>query len=318
MPISGRLMTSSIRLPIHIDATMPQNRVGRSVITCGPGWMPWIIMAPIISAITALPGRPSVSIGMNEVCAPALLAASGSGDAFDRAVAEARGVARDLLLQHIGRERGQRRAAARQHAEQRAEPGAAQRRRPRQLDLVARRHQLRDALRQQRAALAAARQIGDDLADAEHADRQHRELDAVGELGEVEGEALRRGLPVGADQAEQQPEHDHGDRLDHRAMRQHHRRDQAEHHQREIFRRAERLSDAGKRRRQHRDHRRSPPCRRRTRPAPRPPAPRRRGPCAPSGGRRCRSPPTRFRPAGSPGSPRSSRRTARRRRCRPA
>ncbi len=39
--------------------------------------MPWIIMAPIISAITALPGSPSVSIGMNEVCAPALLAASG-------------------------------------------------------------------------------------------------------------------------------------------------------------------------------------------------------------------------------------------------
>ena len=34
-------------------------------------------MAPIISAITALPGMPSVSIGMNEVCAPALLADSG-------------------------------------------------------------------------------------------------------------------------------------------------------------------------------------------------------------------------------------------------
>ena len=58
-------------------ATMPQNIPGRSVMICGPGWMPWIVKAPIISAITALPGMPNVSIGMNEVCAPALLADSG-------------------------------------------------------------------------------------------------------------------------------------------------------------------------------------------------------------------------------------------------
>ena len=36
-----------------------------------------MIMAPIISAMTAFDGMPSVSIGMNEVCAPALLALSG-------------------------------------------------------------------------------------------------------------------------------------------------------------------------------------------------------------------------------------------------
>src|SRR6266403_516094 len=77
MPMSGRLMTTSMRLPIHMLATMPQNRVGRSVITCGPGWMPWMVSAPIISAITALPGIPKVSIGMKEVWAPALLADSG-------------------------------------------------------------------------------------------------------------------------------------------------------------------------------------------------------------------------------------------------
>ncbi len=40
--------------------------------------MPWIIMPPIISAITGLDGMPSVSIGMNEVCAAALFAASGA------------------------------------------------------------------------------------------------------------------------------------------------------------------------------------------------------------------------------------------------
>ena len=38
---------------------------------------PWMVMAPTISAITALGGMPSVSSGMNAVCAPALLAASG-------------------------------------------------------------------------------------------------------------------------------------------------------------------------------------------------------------------------------------------------
>jgi hypothetical protein len=45
---------------------------------CGPGWMPWMIMAPIISAITGLDGMPSVSSGMKEVCAAALLADSGA------------------------------------------------------------------------------------------------------------------------------------------------------------------------------------------------------------------------------------------------
>jgi hypothetical protein len=39
--------------------------------------MPLIVIAPTISAITALGGMPSVSSGMNEVWAPALLALSG-------------------------------------------------------------------------------------------------------------------------------------------------------------------------------------------------------------------------------------------------
>ena len=36
-----------------------------------------MIIAPIMMAITGFDGMPSVSIGMNDVCAPALLAASG-------------------------------------------------------------------------------------------------------------------------------------------------------------------------------------------------------------------------------------------------
>ena len=67
---------TSIRLPIHIEATSSQNRSGLRSMTCGPGTMPWIIIAPTISAMTAFGGRPSVRSGMNEVCAPALLAHS--------------------------------------------------------------------------------------------------------------------------------------------------------------------------------------------------------------------------------------------------
>ena len=78
MPISGKLRITSIRLPSHIETIMPQKSCGFSVITCGPGWMPWIIIAPTISAITGLGGMPSVSSGMKEVCAAALLAASGA------------------------------------------------------------------------------------------------------------------------------------------------------------------------------------------------------------------------------------------------
>jgi hypothetical protein len=40
--------------------------------------MPWMIKAPIIRAMTGLEGMPSVNIGMNEVCAPALFADSGA------------------------------------------------------------------------------------------------------------------------------------------------------------------------------------------------------------------------------------------------
>ena len=66
--------------------------------------------------------------------------------------------------------------------------------------------------------------------------------------GCAEGEADRAGIDVGADEAEQDAEADHGDRLEHRAARQHHGRDQAEHHQREILRRSEFQRHFGKRR----------------------------------------------------------------------
>ena len=46
--------------------------------TFGPGAIPWMIIAPIIRAMTGLAGMPKVSMGMKEVCAAALLADSGA------------------------------------------------------------------------------------------------------------------------------------------------------------------------------------------------------------------------------------------------
>src|SRR5215813_2136147 len=59
------------------QAIRPQNSSGRWAMTSGPGWMPWMVSAPSIRAITPLTGRPSVSMGMNLHWASALLAASG-------------------------------------------------------------------------------------------------------------------------------------------------------------------------------------------------------------------------------------------------
>ncbi len=121
------------------------------------------------------------------------------------------------------------------------------------MEVLARRPQPGDLLRNEGARLRRPRQVGNDLADAEHADRQGRDVDTVGQLGDAEREAGPAGIAVGADEAHQQAEDDHGDRLDHRAMGEHHRGHEAEHHQREILGRTERLADDGERRREHRD-----------------------------------------------------------------
>jgi hypothetical protein len=76
-PMRGRLSITSRTLPTHMEAIRPQTSAGCSVITSGPGVMPWMMNAPIMSAITGWAGRPRVSRGMNEVWAAALFADSG-------------------------------------------------------------------------------------------------------------------------------------------------------------------------------------------------------------------------------------------------
>jgi hypothetical protein len=77
-PISGTLRITSSTLPIQKLATRPQKMSGWSEISCGPGWMPLMISAPRISAITASPGMPSDIVGMKSTCVFECDAASGA------------------------------------------------------------------------------------------------------------------------------------------------------------------------------------------------------------------------------------------------
>ncbi len=97
-------------------------------------------------------------------------------------------------------------------------------------------HRLRSLNVEQRAVLRPAERDRE-LGDAEQPDGDRHEADAVAELGDAEGHARRAGVDVDADQPEQQADEHHGDRLAGRAVRQHDRAGEAEHHQAEIFRR---------------------------------------------------------------------------------
>ncbi len=98
-------------------------------------------------------------------------------------------------------------------------------------------------LRRRGSLVAAAIEIAHDLGEAEQAHGDRHEIDAVVEFGHAEGEARNAALGIGPDNPDQQSEQDHRHRLDHRAMREHDRGDQAEQHQREIFGRAELLGE---------------------------------------------------------------------------
>ena len=184
---------------------MPQNSSGCLVMTCGPGTMPWMVMAPTISAITAFGGMPSVSSGMNDVCAAALLALSGRGNAFDGAAAELLRMLGYPFLERIGGEGGDHRAAAGQDADERADHRAARDRAGAE-SIRSLRVGIRPVIFACRISRLSARQfeIADDLGEAEDAHGDVGEADAVGEFRDVEGHAPGAGLEVGADHRHQQ------------------------------------------------------------------------------------------------------------------
>ena len=166
------------------------------------------------------------------------------------------GLARDLLLDRVGRKRRQQRAAAGQDAEQRAETGAACDR-PQALPQVGEgRHHPADAGDDDLPLGGALFEVVDDLGDAKHAHGERGEADAFGEGRDAERKALLAGIDVGADESEQQADDHHRDGLAQRAARQHDRADQPEHHQREVVGGLEFQRDLRQRRREQRDHQR--------------------------------------------------------------
>ena len=190
---------------------------------------------------------------MNEVCAAALLAELWPGHALDRALAEPARILGDLLLQRIARKRGEHRPATRQNAEQRTQAGAAQNRAPGIVKILAAWPQIFELGAELRARQRRLLEVADDLDDAEQPDHQRHEIDPVPQFGDAEGVARQAAVHIGTDETEQKADQHHADRLDDRAVRQDHRGDEAQHHQRKIVGGVEFLRDRGERRTERRD-----------------------------------------------------------------
>ena len=99
-------------------------------------------------------------------------------------------------------------------------------------------------------------EIADHLGDAEQADGDRHETDAVGDVGDAERHARGAGIDVDADETHQYADDDHGDGLGRRAVRQHHRAKQAEDDEADGLHRRELQRQRRQRQAQDRDHQR--------------------------------------------------------------
>ena len=209
------------------------------------------------------------------------------GHALDRALAEARRVLGQLLLDHVGRERRDRRPGARQHAEERAERGAAQDRAERALEVVAasgRGSSPRDVKTWRSSGSPRLPTISP---TAKTPDRDHDEADAVRRARR--SRSVKRAMPEFTSvptMPSSRPSTTIASDFDHVAVGEHGGRDKAHQHQREVLGRAELQRHLRERRTEQRDQQRARRCRRRTSRSPRSRAPARRVPGAPSGSRR--------------------------------
>ncbi len=114
----------------------------------------------------------------------------GRGHASNVATAEILRFARDLLLHGVGSERREQGAATWQNTKDRAERGTAGDR-PRALpELGNGRQDAANAAHHDVSVGSALLEVVNNLGDTEHAHCQGRKTDALGEGGDVEGEAL--------------------------------------------------------------------------------------------------------------------------------
>ena len=173
----------------------------------------------------------------------------GTGDAFDRALAEALGMLREAPLQAVGNERRNDVRRARNDADQKTEQAAARDRARRVTQVLRRRHELPQCrlLHFRPFGLAGGEQ---DLGNAEEPDRDRHDADAVAELDEVEAEARVAAHRIDADHAEHQAERRHRERLQHRAAAHVGEYEKTHEEQRGVFRRTEAQRESGERRRE--------------------------------------------------------------------
>ncbi len=110
------------------------------------------------------------------------------------------------------------------------------------------------SLNAEQAALHRPAERHRELGNAEQADGNRDETDAVGEACEIESHARRAGIDVDTDKTEQQPDQHHRDGFFRRAVGEHHRAGEPEHHQAEILGGIELEREAAHRRARGRDH----------------------------------------------------------------
>ena len=197
----------------HRDDDAPEERrlVGHDR---RPGLDPWMIIAPIMRAMTGFVGMPRVSMGMKEVLGTGVVGRLGRGHALDGAFPELGGMFRNLLLERIGGEGGKQGPPARQDPEGRPEqPSPGGWVRPSVSSPLGSGMRLVIFLTTRPAVLSRSR-FRTISPSAEHAHGDSDEADAVHQLLEPECIPSCPGVHIRANEAEEQPQHDHADGLE--------------------------------------------------------------------------------------------------------
>ncbi|MPM27398.1 hypothetical protein SDC9_73909 [bioreactor metagenome] len=174
----------------------------------------------------------------------------GSRHTADIALAERHftGLELGLLLDRVGSKSRQQSTTTGQDTQGRAQGRTADHRGQHALEVFLGGEQAGHLGSEHFALIVRLRQVGNDFAVTEHTHGDHHEVDTVGQFRNVERVTCHTGVHVGTYQTQQQAQHDHAHGLEQRARSQHHGTDQAQHHQREVFGRAELEGHFGQRR----------------------------------------------------------------------